>query len=333
MVDSVIIPRPSAPLLGRDGLPSREWYAYWQALLDAAVGGADVSAQLAAMQAQIDALGGGTNLTGDMSVGVTGQGDGYLLRLRGDQASPGNTRYYGTGPTGQKGWPALADALAVDSGELTKTVDPVTGVPSFGLANTAVTPGSYTSANITVDAMGRVTAAANGSGAGGAIAKIGEVVTSGSQAVVTFTSIPATYRHLELRILGRGTASAVEANSAIRFNGDSGNNYDSIRENRFGAGASGVAVSRIDAFSLAAANAPAGTASPVTICIPDYRGTTFHKSMTALSSIKQANATANEFMQTGSGYWRNTAAITQIDIALSAGNWVDGSVVSLYGLA
>ena len=92
-----------------------------------------------------------------------------------------------SGGAGGGGGSGTVSSVATGTG---LTGGPITTTGTIALANTAVTAGSYTTANITVDAQGRITAAANGSGGGSGT--VTSVALSGGTTGLTVTGSPIT---------------------------------------------------------------------------------------------------------------------------------------------
>lgn len=171
-----------------------------------------------------------------------------------------------------------------------------------------------------------------GSGGGGDFTQLGNVTTSGSAASVTFSSISGSYTNLMIVASMRGDTSATNVVLDIQFNGDTGANYDWIAENRYGAtGANGTSTPRIG--NINAATDPASYPAAFYLFIPNYAGTTFYKAAEASDTLMSgALSTANMLSEQTTTWWRNTAAITSIKLFPAAGNFANGSQITLYGM-
>lgn len=159
-------------------------------------------------------------------------------------------------------------------------------------------------------------------------------VTSGGQASITFSSIPTTFTHLQIRSMQRATAGAGNFGdeSALTFNADTGNNY--ARHNLYGDGAStGASGTGTNAqISVAVCPRTSVTANCFgvgVLDILDYRNTNKYKTVRSLTSW---DANGSGVVVFESGVWMNTNAITSITITAYNTSFAQYSQFSLYGV-
>ena len=143
-------------------------------------------------------------------------------------------------------------------------------------------------------------------------------VGSGGTGTITFSSIPSTYTHLQLRVMA--VYSAANPFGTLRFNGDSGSVYWWHQLQGNGSAAS------------ASAYASLGSSIPTVQVadILDYTSTSKNKTIRILEGY---DANGSGTLRLASGLWSATpAAITSITISTSTGTFAEYSSFALYGI-
>ena len=149
---------------------------------------------------------------------------------------------------------------------------------------------------------------------------------------VTFSSIPQTYKSLQIRfnvIMGAGNSGG------IQFNGDTtnGNYYvHSLYAGGTTVGANGASNNRI--ITIGYNSGSVATYPNVGIVdILDYTNTSKYKTAKAIfGANKNATGGNSGDIELDSGLWLNTSAITSINFQADT-NMLSGTTVSLYGVS
>jgi hypothetical protein len=159
-------------------------------------------------------------------------------------------------------------------------------------------------------------------------------VGAGGASSISFTSIPATYTDLVVKLSARSArATEIRDEIFIRFNSDSGANYSYRNVRGSGSAAisqSGSAVNQVNRNDIPASGATSSTFSNHEIYIPNYAGST-QKSF-SMDSVMENNATES-YMFLTAGLWTGTSAISTITLTCEVSTFVQFSTAYLYGVS
>lgn len=154
---------------------------------------------------------------------------------------------------------------------------------------------------------------------------------TGSSGTISFTSIPSTYKHLQLRYMASASGTGGIENPWLRFNNDSTTLYSAHRLYGDGANASADAFTTVAQIRAGFINDSSNSdiLGVAIIDILEYANTNINKTVRLLSGVDR---NGNGYVNLGSGNWRSTTAINRIDLIVSGLNWTADSSFALYGI-
>jgi len=162
----------------------------------------------------------------------------------------------------------------------------------------------------------------------GSYESIATATGTGSSGTITFSSIPATYTHLQIRCLMKNTSNST--NLYVTFNGDSTSNYSAHYLYTDGQTRSSAALNGAYMFlGRYASSTAASVYGANVIDILDYANTNKYKTARGLGGYDTNGGGEILF---SSGNWRSTAAITSITLNTDATNWTTATTFALYGI-
>lgn len=156
-------------------------------------------------------------------------------------------------------------------------------------------------------------------------------VPSAGTSSITFSSIPSTYTHLQIRIMGRSDRATTTDVVKLNFNSDSGANY--TEHDLYGDGSSVNAggytgLTSANAYRIAGGNAGNNIQGAIIIDILDYANTNKYKTLRSLGGV-DLNGSGQVWLN--SSLWLNTSAISNI-VLTSVGTLQQYSSFALYGI-
>ena len=152
---------------------------------------------------------------------------------------------------------------------------------------------------------------------------------TGSSGIITFSSIPSTYKHLQIRAVARTNDAGVQQHSYLTFNGDSGTNYswNSMQGGTNLDSSGNVSQTFMRAGLVIGSGSTADSFTAAIYDVLDYANTNKNKTFRSIYTF------GSDFrVGLFAGAWRSTSAVSSVTFTMNAGSFVTPTRYSLYGI-